>query len=219
MIIEFFHDTVCPWCRIGHRHLKQALDKWQGEPVEVHIRSFLLNENIPLEGSPFKEYMYAKGGGQIPLEQFFDTPRRMGAACGLEFNFENIVQAPNTELSHRLIASAPEEAQETLVEAVYTAYFEHGRDIGDLEVLVEIAAEQGLDAEATRELLNSAAGREQVRADDRWAKAQGIQGVPFSVINRRSGFSGAQPAEAIVDILWQVQAREAEAERGAQQSG
>lgn len=145
MQIDLFHDTVCPWCRIGKQHLKMALDRWEGEPVMVRYRSFFLNPDIPPEGYDFRSYLLAKGNGRISLDQWFDAPRRMGAAAGLTFNFEQIERAPNTLLSHRLIALASEESKEALVDAIYQAYFEQGRDIGRLEELVDIANEGGFD--------------------------------------------------------------------------
>ncbi len=98
MRIDVFHDIACPWCRIGKAHLQDALDKWDGEPVEVHYHPFFLNPSIPPEGYPFKAYMLAKGGGSVPLEQWFAAPREMGQRAGMTFNFEQIEHAPNTML-------------------------------------------------------------------------------------------------------------------------
>lgn len=144
--VDVFHDTACPWRRIRKQHLKLALERWESEPVNVNYRAFLLNPNIAPEGHGFRAYMRAKGGGQVLLEQFFEASRRMGAAVGLTLNFEQIERAPNTLLSHRLIALTPGAQKETVIDAIYGAYFEHGRDIGDREVLVAIAASAGLDA-------------------------------------------------------------------------
>lgn len=204
MKIEVFHDTVCPWCRIGKRHLKLALAEWEGEAVDVRYRSFFLNENIPVEGYPFRPFMEAKGGGRVSAEEFFAGPRRAGEQVGLVFNFERIERAPNSMLSHRLIVLTPDDKKEAMIDAVYAAYFEHGRDIGDLETLVAIAAAQGLDAAETRAALAGEAGRDEVLADVQWARAQGIGGVPFFIIDGRYAFSGAQPPETIGRVLQQA---------------
>jgi predicted DsbA family dithiol-disulfide isomerase len=203
--IDVFHDMACPWCRIGKQHLKLALEQWEGEPVEVSYRAFFLNPNIPPEGHDFRSYMRAKGGGQVPLEQFFEAPRRMGTAVGLIFNFEQIERAPNTLLSHRLIALTPGAHREAVIDAIYGAYFEHGRDIGDREVLAAIAAEAGLDAEEMRRALQGNAAQQQVEEEARWAQRQGITGVPFFVFNSRLALSGAQPPEALLRALRQVE--------------
>ena len=204
MKIEVYQDTVCPWCRIGKRNLILALKQWQAEPVEVTYRSFFLNPNIPAEGFPFHEYMHAKGGGQVPLEDFFDAPRRMGAQVGLNFAFERIERAPNSLLSHRLIYLAPAEKKEAILDAVYAAYFEFGQDIGDLEVLLGIAGEHGLDVDQLRQQLADDAGREEVLVEARRARLFGVSGVPYFIVDDRYAFSGAQPPEAIVDILNQI---------------
>ena len=78
MQIDLFHDTACPWCRIGKRHLQLALAQWDGEPVQVRYLTFFLNERIPAAGEDFKPYMNAKVGGRIPLEQMFAGPRQAG---------------------------------------------------------------------------------------------------------------------------------------------
>lgn len=207
--IDIFHDTVCPWCRIGKAHLQQALEGWDGPPVDISYRTFYLNPDIPSEGYPFGPYMEAKGGGRMKLAQFFDAPREMGAKAGLTFNFEDIRRAPNTTLSHQLINLTPEVERPAMVDAVYAAYFENGRDIGDREVLLDIAVEQGLDRQATAANLDAGVGLDIVAADLDFARENGISGVPFFVINNKYAFSGAQPPAMMRRVLQQVAAEEA----------
>ena len=203
MRIDIFHDTVCPWCRIGKQNLKLALEQWTGEPAEIYYHTFFLNATIPEEGYPFREYMQAKIGGRTPLTQLFDAPREAGARVGLTFNFDAITQAPNSTLSHQLIALTPNAKQEAMIDAVYAAYFEHGQDIGKLDVLVEIARAQGFDADNVRAKLVAGEGRDAVLEDAENAHRLGINGVPFFVFNNRLAFSGAQPINVMLDVLKQ----------------
>lgn len=208
MRIDLFHDTACPWCRIGKAHLQQALQAWTGDPVTVHYHTFFLNPTIPPQGYAFREYMDAKGGGRVPLEQWFAAPRQMGEQAGITFNFEAIERAPNTLLSHQLIALAPAAQQEAVIDAVYAAYFEHGRDIGDLDVLLSIAEEQGLPVSTLRTQLTAGAARDLVLADAAQGQQLGVQGVPFFIIDGRYAFSGAQSAQTILDVLGQAAAEQ-----------
>jgi predicted DsbA family dithiol-disulfide isomerase len=210
MRIDLFHDTACPWCRIGKKHLQQALEQWQGEPVEVYYRTFLLNPSMPPEGHEFLPYMDAKAGGRTPPGGWFEAPRQMGAKAGINFQFEKIERAPNTMLSHRLIALVPVEKKTAMVDDIYAAYFEHGKDIGKLEILLDIARQNDLDEEDVRRQLESDAAEDQIRADVEYAPAVGISGVPFFIVNQKYAFSGAHPPEVILTVLKEA-AREAKA--------
>jgi predicted DsbA family dithiol-disulfide isomerase len=204
MIVDVYADTVCPWCRIGKRNLELALEQWAGDTVTIRHQPFFLDASIPPEGADFREHMKAKLGGRTPLEQLFARPTQAGAAVGLKFNFEAITRSPNTLLSHRLIALTPDEKKEPMLDAIYQAYFEEGRDIGNLEVLVALAAEQSLDTETIRAALLSEAAREEVIAAAQNAHEMGITGVPFFVINERYALRGAQPSNVILGALKQV---------------
>ncbi len=209
MHIDLFSDTVCPWCRIGKRHLELARAEWAretAEPVTLRYRSFFLDPTTPPEGRDFRGHMTAKGGGRVPLEQFFAAPRERGAAVGLTFNFEAIEKAPNTLLSHRLVYITPEPQRGALLDALYAAYFEFGRDIGDRDVLVDVAAAVGLDAAETRTQLAGDTGAVEVMADVAFARQVGITGVPFFIFNERVAFSGAQPPDVILRVLRQAAA-------------
>lgn len=206
MHIDVYQDTVCPWCRIGKRSLELALEGWEGEPVTVRYHSFFLNPEIPAEGYDFKTHMLAKGRGRMTLADFFGPPTERGAAIGLTFNFDAIERAPNTTLSHQLAAIAPEAMRSQLTDALYTAYFEDGKDIGDIAVLAEIAAKLGMDPVETRQRLLAGEGLAQVEADVITARRLGISGVPFFVINNQVGFSGAQPVPTMRRVLDQVAA-------------
>ncbi len=148
--------------------------------------------------------MRKKGGGRIAPEQFFAGPRQMGQQVGLLFNFEQIDKAPNTALAHGLIALTPEEKQGEMIEALYDAFFQYGQDIGDLETLLGLAEQLGLDGDRLPDRLADAALKEQVEAEVQSAYRLGISAVPFFVINDKYAFSGAQPPERILEILLQV---------------
>jgi predicted DsbA family dithiol-disulfide isomerase len=204
MIIDLFHDTACPWCRIGKQHLKLALAQWDGEPVTVNYRTFFLNSATPPEGQDFTEFMLAKSNGQLSPEHFFDAPRQAGAAVDLRFNFEAIATFPNTLLSHQLIALSPAAKREQIVEAIYAAYFEHGRDIGQIDEIIDIADRYGLDAAQIRADLQNGTAREQVQSEAQFARQAGISGVPFFIIDGALAFSGAHPPEVILQALQQA---------------
>ncbi len=188
--------------------MQRSLQEWQGEPVQVEYRAFFLNDSIPPEGYDFIPYMQAKFKGRVSLQQLFDGPRQMGEAAGLVFNMDRIGKAPNTTLSHGLIALAPEEVREAVIEDVYAAYFEHGQDIGDLETLIQIGVRHGMDCESLKTTLAGAAIRERVEAEASQAQQLGISGVPFFIVNDKYAFSGAQPPETILKVLRQVVERE-----------
>jgi predicted DsbA family dithiol-disulfide isomerase len=207
MKIDLFHDTACPWCRIGKAHLAAALAQWDEAPVTVHYRAFFLQPNAPPEGINFRDFMLAKSGGQIPPEQWFSAPREMGQRAGLTFNFEQIEYFPNTLLSHQLIALAADAERDAVTDAIYAAYFEHGRDIGSLDVLAEIAGECGLDSDHIRSQLQQNARRDAVLTDVTVARQIGVTGVPFFVVDHKLAFSGAQPTEVILDVLRQAKER------------
>ncbi len=208
MRIDLFSDVVCPWCRIGKRHLELALADWAvetAEPVALNYRSFFLDPTIPPEGRDFRAHMLAKGGGRVSLEQFFGAPRERGAAVGLTFHFEQIEKAPNTLLAHRLAYLTPPAERGALLDALYSAYFEFGRDVGDPDILAEIATVAG-QPNAAAALLNSDAGTAEVMADVDFARQVGISGVPFFIVNDRLAFSGAQPPDVILRVLRQAAA-------------
>ena len=142
MIVDVFHDTVCPWCRIGKKHLDDAIGQWDGKDVMVRWHPFFLQPTTPAEGIDFREHMTRiKGDGN--LAPLFARVNQAGATCGLAFDFDRVAKMPNTTLSHRLIAISPDEKQAEVLDAIHHAYFEDGQDIGDLATLVEIAAKAG----------------------------------------------------------------------------
>ena len=186
-------------------HLQRSLHDWQGEEITVEYKAFFLDPSIPPGGMDFRKKMNSKGGGRIPIEQFFDGPRRMGAGIGLKFNFESITKAPNTTLSHALIALTPNEKVDSVIDDVYAAYFEHGQDIGDIEVLLKVAEKNGMDAPSLKARMMEAETLSKVQAEVEEAYQLGVSGVPFFVINHKYAFSGAQPPQVITQILQNVE--------------
>jgi predicted DsbA family dithiol-disulfide isomerase len=202
MYVDIFQDTVCPWCRVGKKHLADALAQWDGETVNVRYHPFLLHPGMPEEGANFRRHMTAiKGDANIEpmLQRVCDA----GAACEVNFNWDKVQKAPNTLMSHCLIALAPPERQGEVVDAIHAAYFEEGRDIGDRDVLLDIAREQklGIDRAELAEALDDETLRARIAGEADWARKQGITGVPFFVINETYAISGAQPAATLLNAI------------------
>ena len=124
-----------------------------------------------------------------------------GAKEGIEMHFERVRPA-NSFDAHRLLHLAHEHGkQDALEERLFRAYLTDGALISDHEVLVGLAADVGLEAAEARATLAEGRYASEVRADESSARELGINGVPFFVIDRRYGVSGAQPAEALLAAM------------------
>jgi predicted DsbA family dithiol-disulfide isomerase len=213
MRIEVFHDTLCPWCRIGEQNLLTALERWDGEPVGLAWRAYQLDPSTPEDGVPYRETLAAKFGSASRMEQAFNQVAEAGKAAGLEFRYDLMERMPNSLLSHRLIAVAPEDKQTELLQAINHAQFSEGKDIGQLEVLLGIAAGIGLDTTQLREQLTGEGGKQQVREDLEFGSRVGISGVPFFLINGKYALTGAQPPDTFLKVLQQIQDKERSGEQ------
>jgi len=197
LAIDIVSDVICPWCFIGKRRFEKALVLLQpGTETEAHWRPFELNPDMPAEGIDRRLYRTRKFGSWERSQALDAQVRKAGAAEGIHFAFDRMERTPNTFDAHRLIWLAGQQgAQDAVVEALFRAYFLDARDIGDREVLTQVASAAGLNA---ADFLESGHGRQEVRAEESWARQQGIQGVPFFRIDGGAEtISGAQPPEAM----------------------
>jgi predicted DsbA family dithiol-disulfide isomerase len=205
MIIDIFQDTVCPWCRIGKANLLQALNMRGGERPQLRWRAFMLDPSVPKDGLPFMTTMKKKYGEQFSREGMLGRVVEAGTAAGLNFDFDKVEYMPNTRLSHRLIAIAPDGPKAELVEAIHRAYFEEGRNIGKQSVLLEIADGIGLDAGSLGARLDRGEGEAQVEEDFSMARRIGVSGVPFFIIGNKFALSGAQPPESFLKVFGRLE--------------
>jgi predicted DsbA family dithiol-disulfide isomerase len=200
LTIDIVSDLVCPWCFIGKRHLEAALQSMGDAAPAVNIRwhPFQLNPDLPRAGISRKTYIEQKFGGAQRAAEIYARVKQAGLATGLDLQFDQIMQQPNTLAGHALVTLAQEEGVgDAVVEALFQAYFQKGVFIGDLDILVEIGAKNGLAHDKIRAVLNDNETLQNVAGQDASVRAQGITGVPFFVINQRYSLSGAQPPAAL----------------------
>jgi predicted DsbA family dithiol-disulfide isomerase len=166
-------------------------------------RPFQLDPTVPAEGRDWNEVVEQKFGGALRAQPMFERVAGAGVGDGLHFAFDKLTRASNTVKAHALVVHAQQTQHNPwpLVEALFAAYFEHGQDIGDDEVLVRLATECGLDAQVVRDQLAAGTHHVDVLQSQREAARLGIQGVPLLVLDGRFGVSGAQPTELFAEAL------------------
>lgn len=201
MLIDIFHDTVCPWCRIGKKHLFDALEQWPEKDVNIRWHPFLLDNTIPADGYEFRSFMQSrKGIGTEELQHMFDSTRCVGEAAGVKLDFDKIRLAVNTKLSHQLITLAPARIKNDVVEAIYKAYFEDGLNIGNIDVIAAIATAYKMDATELKLQLSDDDAVNRIVAESTFARLNGINSVPFFIINNKVKVNGSHS----VDIFLQA---------------
>jgi predicted DsbA family dithiol-disulfide isomerase len=202
MLLDIVSDTICPWCFIGKRRLERALAQRPGIAVQVGWRPFELNPDMPMGGLDRAQYLQLKFGGAERAQRIYATIAAAGAEEGINFRFERIGRAPNTLASHRLIRWATgQNKQDLVVEALFSRYFIEGDDIGDHAVLAEIAADAGMDAQLSRDLLDRGDDLDVVKAEEQVARRMGINGVPCFIIDRKYAVSGAQDPAVLLQVF------------------
>lgn len=204
LTIDVISDVVCPWCYVGKRRLEGAL-AMTDTPVTIHWRPFQLDASIPPEGKSRRDYLEQKFGSLERVGAMHEHIAKLGAEVGIPFAFDRIQVSPNTLDAHRLIrwAAAPV-LQDSIVEALFRAYFIEGRNIGDRNVLADIAGSVGMDRKSVAERLASDEDRAEVQADIVGAQRIGVTGVPTYILANRYGLVGAQPVEELAQAFAKV---------------
>ncbi len=208
MKVEIWSDIICPFCYIGKKHLEKALEQLSfKDKADIEWKSFQLDPSLPLEGLSISttEYLIKhKGMPEQQIVGMLEYLKQKGAEAGINFRQDISIQA-NTFRAHRLIHFAQErEKGNEMEEALFAAHFSEGKNIGSIQLLTELAENIGLNKTEVIEFLNSEQKTEEVRKDIKEAQALGIHGVPFFVIDRKYGVSGAQPIEIFVEALTQA---------------
>ena len=192
MNLEVASDVICPWCYIGKRRLEKALNLLNGDvDLKISWLPFQLNPGMPREGMSRTEYRKAKFGSLERSRQLDARVIAEGRSEGIEFAFDRIGRTPNTLAAHQLVAVSSD--QNKVVDALFRAYFEEARDIGDPAVLADIATQCGVNGWPEKS--------PDVSALEEEVRAMGITAVPTFIFDRRSGISGAYPAETLAGAI------------------
>jgi len=198
-------DIACPWCFIGKARLETALVRYGlTERFAITWLPYELNPEMPAEGMDRAQYLETKFG---PGKRKEIELRLSEAALesGVTFNWAKVTKSVNTRMAHMLVAAASTvQRGGEMTAALFKAYWQDGRDIGDLETLVRIAVEQGFDEQAARDELANDELRETVIGLEDHARKVGVNGVPFFIVDGKLALSGAQPPEVWAQAFQQV---------------
>jgi predicted DsbA family dithiol-disulfide isomerase len=204
MKVEIWSDVVCPWCYVGKRNFEEALAGFgHRDQVEVVWRSFELDPSAPRtrQGEYSARLARKYGVGPAEAQAMVDRMTATAAEVGLAFRFD-IARPGNTFDAHRLIHLARERGiQDGVKERLLAATFTEGEAIGEVEALVRLAAEAGLEPGEVRELIDGDRYAAEVRADEEAAMDLGVTGVPFFLVGGRFGVPGAQPPAVLLRVL------------------
>ncbi|HYD10183.1 MAG TPA: DsbA family oxidoreductase [Acidimicrobiales bacterium] len=212
MNVDIWSDVVCPWCSIGRARFARALEQFEHrDSVTVVWRSYELDPSAgPSEGAPagpggYAARLAAKYGTSVgEAEERIEHITSVAATEGLDFRFDRMRRG-NTFDAHRLLHLALDRGvQEAAKERIDRATFSEGLPVSDIDALVQVGVDAGLDADEVRDVLESEKYADSVRADEAQATAYGIRGVPFFVVDGRYGVSGAQTPEVLLDVLQQA---------------
>ena len=202
LTIEIVHDLVCPWCFLGVRRLLRTIRRRPDLLFDLVWRPFLLNPDMPRGGMARPDYVVRKFGGEDRARRLYASITEIGRAEGVLFRFERLRRTPSSVDAHRLVRFAARYGcADAMVEALFSAHFTDGRDIGDPAVLVAVAEAVGLDGMAVQRFLPTEEETDLVHADNLRAHRLGINGVPCFVIGGRHAIAGAQEPEVIERLL------------------
>ena len=203
VIVDIISDIVCPWCWLGKQYFDQAVAATPGIDVQINWRPFMLDADIPAEGMPYSDYMKAKfGTGRS--DKFKAMREHLEAAAGdagIAFHFDDIPMRPNTLKAHLLIKWASKNGDgqgkaHAASGALFKAFFQDLKDVGDNTVLAGIADEIGMDGKLVTELLETGRDVDKIKAELSYFQKLGVTSVPTFIYNGTFAVSGGQPPEA-----------------------
>jgi predicted DsbA family dithiol-disulfide isomerase len=204
--VEIWSDIACPWCYVGKRRFEAALASFEHrDEVTVTWRSFELDPGAPAEREEdLSTHLAAKyGTSREQALAMHDNMTQIAAGEGLDFRFD-IARGGNTFDAHRLVhLGAAHGVQDAVKELLMRAYLTEGLLISSRDVLQRLGVEAGVPVGEVADMLAGDRYADEVREDERTAASLGIRAVPFFVVDRAIGASGAQSPEVLGELLRQ----------------
>ena len=209
--LDIMSDPICPWCFIGKAYLDKALSAHPNHPFLIEWHPFQLNPDMPANGMGRREYLEGKFGGKEAAVRAYTPVVESAKTAGVAIDFEGMQRTPNTINAHRLIHWAGIEGRQTAaVAALFKAYFTDAHDIGDPDVLIDIAKSVEMNGDVVKRLLDSDEDLKLIQDRDKHSRKMGINSVPTFIIANQHAVPGAQPpelwAQVIADLAAQADA-------------
>ncbi|MEM6939248.1 MAG: DsbA family oxidoreductase [Pseudomonadota bacterium] len=207
--LDIMSDPICPWCYIGKTHLDKALADNPGHPFEIEWHPFQLNPDMPRDGMDRRAYLEDKFGGKEGAARAYAPVMEQAEAAGLTINFGGMQRTPNTLDAHRLIHWAGIEGRQiAAVHALFEAYFVEARDIGDREVLADVADSIEMDAAVVTRLLATEEDTQSIKDRDAHSRQMGVRAVPTFIIGNQHAVPGAQPPHLWAQVIGELAAQQ-----------
>ncbi len=197
--VDIVSDIVCPWCWLGRQYFDKAVAVAPNIDVQINWRPFMLDAGIPEKGMPYSDYMQAKfgTGRSDTFKAMREHLEQASGAAGIEFHFDDIPRRPNTLKAHLLIKwAAGQSKAHAASAALFQAFFQDLRDVGDTEILADIATEIGMDGKLVIELLETGRDVDKLKAELAYFQQLGVTSVPTFIYNGTFAVSGGQPPNA-----------------------
>ncbi|CAK7256145.1 MULTISPECIES: DsbA family oxidoreductase [unclassified Shinella] len=212
--IDVVSDVVCPWCYLGKKRLDKAIEAVGDDlVVAVTFRPYQLNPDMPAEGIDHKKHLAEKLGGDEAVTRAHEMLAGLGQEAGIAFDFPAVKISPNTLDAHRLLRWAMiegPEVQNRVAVALFKAYFEEGRNVGDRTVLLDIAEACGMDRAVVTALFSAGADVDSVKEEIGMARDMGVTGVPCFIIDNKYAVMGAQSVDVLTNAFREIAALKAQ---------
>ncbi|GLR53340.1 DsbA family oxidoreductase [Shinella yambaruensis] len=212
--IDVVSDVVCPWCYLGKKRLDKAIEAVRDDlAVAVTFRPYQLNPDMPAEGIDHKKHLAEKLGGDEAVTRAHEMLAGLGQEAGIAFDFPAVKISPNTLDAHRLLRWAMiegPEVQNRVAVALFKAYFEEGRNVGDRTVLLDIAEACGMDRAVVTALFSAGADVDSVKEEIGMARDMGVTGVPCFIIDNKYAVMGAQSVDVLTNAFREIAALKAQ---------
>jgi predicted DsbA family dithiol-disulfide isomerase len=212
--IDVVSDVVCPWCYLGKKRLDKAIESVKDDlAVAVTFRPYQLNPDMPPEGVDHKKHLAEKLGGADAVDRAHEMLAGLGHEAGIDFDFPAVKISPNTLDAHRLLRWAMIEGpdvQNRVAVALFKAYFEEGRNVGERAVLLDIAEAAGMDRAVVCALFSAGADVDSVKEEIGMARDMGVTGVPCFIIDNKYAVMGAQSVDVLANAFREIVAMKAQ---------
>ena len=200
--IDIISDAVCPWCFIGKKRLDDALNKFKNHTFDINWHAFQLNPTMPSNGMDRKLYLNSKFGGENRANEIYKNIELAGISSDIKFNFDKIITMPNSFNAHILIEFSKEQnLQNKISEELFNAFFIEGKNIGNINVLLELADKNNILNFSKHIFSERKDLIENVKKSDTISRDRGISGVPFFIVNDNYAVSGAQESQVFEKIF------------------